>query len=170
MFWSYTMARPVVFLSYGLKRRVCSTVDLTRDTIQETPWGDISISLLPAEVRIDQLVPGHEYRIEDVSARPLTVRNTSDRPITVRLRALRVQDSGTTLDKGCTDLLDLAEVKLTPASVTLAPGQEKPITGTLSMAKRKLARERKLMCLISATVSDLPVKTQIYSRIYAYTR
>jgi hypothetical protein len=167
-FWSHTLAQAGDLLAYGLNTRVIFSIDQVRDTSDVVPSGDLSLSLTPATMTLDGIVPGREYRLEDLLHQPFVVRNTSRRPLSVELRTLNPLQSATELMPGYADLLDAATVKLSPARLTLRPGEEVTVTGTVLFSKNAQLAAKKYMCVVSAEVVDLPVKTQIYSRIYAH--
>ena len=167
-FWSHTLAQAGDLLAYGLNTRVIFSIDQVRDTTMEVPSGDLSLSLSPATMTLDGIVPGREYHLADLLREPLVVRNTSSRPLSVELRPLNPQQSATELTPGYADLLNAATVSLSPTHLTLKPGEEATVTGTVLFSKNARSAGRKYMCVVSAEVVDLPVKTQIYSRIYAH--
>ncbi len=167
-FWSHTMAQAGDLLAYGINTRVIFSIDKVRDTTSVVPSGNLSLSLSPAAMTLDGIVPGREYRLEDLLREPLVVRNTSNRPLSVELRTLNPQQSATELTPGYADLLDAASVSLSPAHLTLKPGEEATVTGTVFFSKAGSSAGKKYMCVVAAEVVDLPVKTQIYSRIYAH--
>ncbi len=167
-FWSHTMAQAGDLLAYGINTRVIFSIDQVRDTTSVVPSGDLSLSLTPAAMTLDGIVPGREYRLEDLLHDPLVVRNTSNRPLSVELRALNPLQSATELTPGYADLLDAATVKFTSAHFTLKPGEQATVTGTVLFSKIGSSAGKKYMCVVAAEVVDLPVRTQIYSRIYAH--
>jgi len=167
-FWSHTLARAGDFLSYGLNTRVIFSIDQVRDTSGVVPSGNLSLSLTPATMTLDGIVPDHEYRLEDLLHQPFVVRNTSSRPLSVELRTLNPLQSATELTPGYADLLDAATVSLSPTHLTLKPGEQATVTGTVLFSKAGSSAGKKYMCVVAAEVVDLPVKTQIYSRIYAH--
>ncbi|MBI1797422.1 MAG: hypothetical protein HYR74_10270 [Candidatus Eisenbacteria bacterium] len=170
VFWTHTLARAEDMLAYGLKSRIIFSIAATADSDQAQPSGDLSVSLEPGEVKLHDLAPGHVYPLEQVTTRPFTVRNTAGHRITVTLAAMSVASSGSTLAKGDGELLDAAQVRLEPASMVLEPGEQRAIAGTISMSGGKSLKGRNLMCIISAAVTDQPVRTQIYTRIYTHVR
>ena len=169
-FWTHTMPREGEMVAHGLKSRVIFTIAPTPDDSEQQPTGDMSVTLQPAEVRLSGVAPGRDYRIESAGSSPLKVRNTSTHPVTVELKALGATASGGSLSAGDGELLSAAVVKIEPASFTLAPGEERPVTGTVSMERAKGLRGRNFMCIVSAAVVDQSVRTQIYSRLYVNAR
>ena len=169
-FWSHTLPQPGNFLAYGLNSRVIFSIDQVRELPGSVPQGDLSISLLPAEITLENIKPGKKYRLEDFTKKPLLIKNTSNKTLSVELQLLAPQNSVTTLTDGYTDLLSCATVKLFPHKFTLNPGEEKKISGTIFFPKGKFVPEKKFMAVISAAVVDQAVQTQIYSRIYAHLK
>ena len=169
-FWSHSQPLPGDPLAYGLKSRVIFTIDRERELPGAAPKGDLSLALLPAELRLGTVAPGRRYRLETAAKGQLRVRNTSTRPLVVEMQALTAEKAGVPLRKGCVDLVQAAEVTLTPASFTLEPGEERAIAGTISVGKGKGLKGKDLVGVISASVMNLPVKTRIYSRISAHAQ
>jgi hypothetical protein len=98
------------------------------------------------------------------------VRNTSTRPIAVELRVLGAGAMAAPAGDAHGDLLQFGTVKLSESRLMLAPGEEKTVTGTVSLAKHGNKRGKNLMCVIAASVTDLSVKTEVYSRLFAHAR
>lgn len=169
-FWSHTLPQPGNFLAYGLSSRVIFSIDQVRELPGSMPQGDLSISLLPAEITLANIKPGKKYRLEDFTKKPLVVKNSSSKTLSIELQLLAPQNSASSLTAGYTDLLSCASVKLFPHKFTLNPGEEKKISGTVFFPKGKSIPEKKLMAVISAVVVDQAVQTQIYSRIYAHLK
>jgi hypothetical protein len=169
MFWSHTLPQAGSMLAYGLKSRVIFTIDQVREGDGPEPTGDMSFTLLPARVKLDSVRPGKTYRLEKAASEPLKVRNTSDHPVTVELKAISLEEAGSRPEEGYADLLGAARVELEPASFSLAPGEERTVEGTVAVAKQSGSKSRDLACVIAAAVTDMEVKTQIYSRIYVQT-
>jgi hypothetical protein len=168
IFWSHSLPQPGELIAYGLKSRVIFTVDRERDTTAIVPSGELSLSLSPGELKLKALVPGRAYRLEDLTQPPLTLRNTSSRPLNVELKVESAEMAGGATTNGCADLTRSGVVSLSEPRFTLAPGEERTVTGTISLAKTKGIRGKNLMCVIVAAVTDLPVRTQICSRVYAH--
>ncbi|MBI4547848.1 MAG: hypothetical protein HY707_07710 [Ignavibacteriae bacterium] len=169
-FWSHTLAQVGNLLAYGLNSRVIFTIDQVREEPGVVPTGDLSITFLPAEITLNKIKPGHEYRVEDLLHRPLVIQNTSNKKLSVELQMLSPQESATTLPQGYADLLSSGVLKLSPTKFTLEPGEKKSISGTVLFPKGKPLNGKKFMCVISAEVVNLSVQTQIYSRIYAHVK
>lgn len=167
-YWSHTLAQAGDMLAYGLNTRVIFSIDKVRDTTSQVPLGDQSLSLTPPAMTLEGIVPGREYRLDELLHQPLVVRNTSSQPLSVELRTLNSRQSATDLMPGYADLLDAATVNLSPSRLTLKPGEQVMVTGTVLFAKQARSAGKKYMCVVSAEVMDLPVKTQIYSRVYAH--
>ncbi len=167
-FWSHTLAQVGDLLAYGLNTRVIFSIDKVRDTTSVIPSGDLSLSLSPATITMDGIVPGREYRLEDLLRKPLIVGNTSTRPLSVELRLLNPEQSATELTPGYADLLAAATVTLASTRISLRPGEQATVTGTVLFSKIGPSAGKKYMCVVAAQVLDLPVRTQIYSRIYAH--
>lgn len=172
IFWSHTMAQAGDLLAYGLNSRVIFTIDQVRETPGLVPTGDLAISLVPSEIMLDldNVAQGREYRLEEFLDQPLSVHNTSEKSLSVELLTLSPENSVATPTPGYEDLLEAAEVKLFPAKFTLLPGEKRMIAGTVTFLKEKRPRGKRFMCVISASVADLPVQTQVYSRVYAHVK
>src|SRR4030067_1097445 len=121
----------------------------------------------PAPIPPDNPPVGREYRLGETERTALTVENTSSKPLAMELRLMSPESASAGSDENVGDLLGSAEVTLSPAKFTLPPGEKKQISGTVRFPKRKGIRGKTYMCVVSAAVVDLPVATQIYSRIYA---
>lgn len=169
-FWSHTLPQPGNFLAYGISSRIIFSVDQVRELPGSMPQGDLSISLLPAEITLENIKPGKKYRLEDFTKKPLVVKNSSSKTLSIELQLLAPQNSASSLTAGYTDLLSCASVKLFPHKFILNPGEEKKISGTVFFPKGESVKEKKLMAVISAVVVDQAVQTQIYSRIYAHLK
>jgi hypothetical protein len=167
-FWSHTLAQAGDMLAYGLNTRVIFSIDKVRETSGMVPSGELSLSLTPATMTLDGIVPGREYRLEELLHQPLVVRNTSGQSLSIELRTLNSQQSAIDMMPGYADLLEAAKVNLSPSRLTLKPGEQTTVTGTVLFSKQARSAGKKYMCVVSAEVMDLPVKTQIYSRIYAH--
>ena len=170
IFWSHTLANPGDMLAYGLKSRLIFSLDRERGAPDEAPVGDLSIALLPARLYLDRITPGRKCRIDQLSREPLTVRNTSNKKVTVELQALGVQESGGTLPGGAAELLDAGAMELAPSSLTLEPGEQRTITGSLTVPRKRGLKGRRLECVIAATVVDQPIRTRIFSWVDALAR
>jgi hypothetical protein len=170
IYWSHTLAQAGNLLAYGLKSRVIFTVDLARDTSAAAPTGELGITLTPFEVVLHDATAGHEYALEDAGHHPITVKNISDHPLNLELQVQGPQDAGIGAVKGFDDLPASARVKLTADALSLAPGEEKPVTGTVSFPKDASIKGRKFVGVLSATVVGNPVRTQIQSRIYVHAK
>ncbi len=169
-FWSHSLAQPGDLLAVGLNSRVIFSIDRERETLGALPSGDLAISFLPAEITLDHIRPGHTFRLDEFLSKPLTVKNGSERALSVELQALAPDKSATVLLPGYDNLLGSATVILTPAKFELKPGEEKTISGTVNFPKGEHLTGKKFMCIISAAVVGQSVKTQIYSRIYAHAQ
>jgi len=169
-FWSHTLALEGDLLAYGLNSRVIFTIDRVREAAGVAPTGDLSISLLPSEIILDNVVSGRKYRLEEFLQEPLVVLNTSDRSLSVELRVLGLENSAATLTPGYADLLNAAVMTLSPTKLILDPGEKRTIVGTVLFPKKEDLKGKQFMCVISAAVVDLPVQTQIYSRVYAHVK
>jgi len=169
-FWSHTLAQAGDLLAVGLNSRVIFSIDRARETPGSVPSGDLSLSILPAEITLDKVNSGRQYRLEDFLQKPLTVKNGSQRELSVELHTVDVQKSATTLPPGYADLLGSAVITLTPNKFILKPGEEKTISGTVAFPKGERLTAKKFMCVVSAAVIGQSVQTQIYSRIYAHGR
>jgi hypothetical protein len=88
----------------------------------------------------------------------------------VELHALSVESSGTTLMAGEADLTHSADIRIEPSTILLGPGEERIVTGTIAVAKGKATRGQNLTCVISASVMDQPVHTEVYSHIRTRAR
>lgn len=171
IFWSHTLAQPGELLAYGLKSRVIFTIDKERGVAAvDSGGGELSIEFLPSAIFLKQVVRGREYRLENSDHKPLVVRNTSSRRVALELQPLSAIETGGGLPDGYEDLLKSANLKLSPAKFSLGPGEERTILGTLFFPKGEALKGKDFMCMVSAAVVDLPVRTQIYSRIHAHVR
>jgi hypothetical protein len=168
IFWSHTLPREGDMLAYGLKSRVIFTIDREREEEGVHPTGDLSITLQPAQVQLGRVAPGRTYRLEEAAQEPLKIRNTSNHTVSVDLKALSSDQAGRS-ESGWADLLSAAQVVLEPSSFSLAPGEERTVGGTISLPKGRL-KVKDFMCVISAAVTGMAVKTEIYSRIYVHAR
>ena len=171
VYWSHTLAQAGNMIAYGLKSRVIFTIDQARDTAGAAPAaGELSIDFAPSQIVLEGVVRGREYRIEDSHHKPLVVRNTSARQISIELEPLSGQNSDAGPQEGYSDLLASAHLSLSPTKLSLEPGEEKAIAGTLVFPKGPSLKGKKFMCVISAAVMNMPVRTQIYSRILVHAR
>jgi hypothetical protein len=170
VFWSHNMPQPGELLAYGLKSRVIFSIDREAAPPQSLPEGDLSLTLQPAELRLEGVVPGRMNRLEDLTRRPLKVRNTSSRTVRVSLHAVSAKAAGVTEHVSAIDLMQAGVLSLSEPEMTLAPGEERTVEGTLRVAKGKAPKGRNLVCVIGAAVIDQPVRTEIYSRVTAHTR
>jgi hypothetical protein len=171
-FWTHTLPRgDGDMLAYGLKSRIIFSIapTATDSDSSEQLQGDLSVSLRPAELAMGKLSPGRTYRLEECASGPFMIRNTSDHTVVVALRAMSAASASATLQTGERELLNEGEIKIEPGTLTLEPGEERAITGTVTMTK-KAPRGGNMMCVIAASVTDQPVQTQIYARLYARTR
>ena len=166
-FWTHTLPREGELLAYGLKSRIIFSISPTADADETQPTGNLSLSLQPAELTFKPMSSGKTYRLEKSSEHPLTVRNTSDHRVSVALQAMSFESAGATLRPDDAELLKAAQVRFEPDSLTLEPGEERTITGAVTMGSHKSPRGKNLVCVISAAVSGQAVQTQIYSRLRA---
>lgn len=170
IYWSHTLAQAGNLLAYGLKSRVIFTIDVARDTSTTSPTGDLAITLHPAEIALHDAAAGHEYALESADRHPITVKNGSDHRVNLELQVLGPKDAGIDAAKGFDDLLAAAHVRLMADTLSLAPGEEKAVTGSVSFPKGTSIKGRKFLCVLSAAVVGQPVRTQIESRIYVHAR
>ena len=170
MFWSHTLATPGNMLAYGLDSRVIFSVARPESANITDGGGDLAIVLAPAEIRLPPAVPGRVVQLDDPLRAPLIVRNTSSEPRTVEVSAIRARDSESRLPAGYGELLDAAQVTLTPQRFTLAPGEERRITGSVKFRAGAAMPKTPLLCVVSAAAVDRPVLTRIYARIVAEPR
>lgn len=171
IYWSHTLPQPGSMLAYGLKSRVIFSIDSTREASGASPdSGGASIEFSPARIVLERLSPGREYKLEDSKHRPLVVKNTSNRDISLELQFLSPQKSDDDTSGGYADLIGSAHLTLAPTRFSLGPGEEKSILGTLVFPKSPVLKGRRFMGVISATVVGLSVRTQVYSRIFAQVR
>jgi hypothetical protein len=171
VYWSHTLAQTGSLIAYGLKSRVIFGIDLARDTANTAPQtGELSIKLSPSQIVLHDVEPAHEYRLEDTDHQPITVKNTSDKPVDIELKALSLKDATVDAQPGFEDLLAKAKIQIGPSTLTLAPGEKRSVTATLVVPKGAAIKGRKFTCVVSAAVVNLPVRTQIYSRIYVHAR
>ncbi len=169
-FWSHTLPRPGDLLSYGLKSRVIFSIDAARDTAAVMPEGDLSLEWVPGELWMSRVSRGRQYALVSNEGQNLSLRNTSDRPLTVALRVVHPNETSKAVVSGFGDLLNDADVVLSPATVTLAPGETRSIEGSVRMRRPRQRWTSNLACVISAEVVDQPVRTQLYARVYARTQ
>ena len=168
LFWSHSLAEPGEMLAFGLKSRVIFSVDPVRSSASDpNPTGDLSVRLEPAEVKLGRLAPGRKISLE---AAALTVRNTSDRRVNVELSALGLAEAGVVLPDSWGDLTRAGTVRLDPRTITLEPGQERVVAGTVSLPRDKGLKGKTLVCVIAAAVTGQAVRTRIYSRLYVDVR
>ncbi len=167
MVWSHTLPDPNDLVSVGLKSRIIFSVDTERDSGTEVPTGELGIQLESAELKLTGLKARRAYKLEDLMTRPMSVRNTSSRTLTIELAPAAVPASEAS-EAG--DLLAVAQLKFDPAVVVLAPGERRAVTGTLTVNDPAKVRGRRLRCAVSASVTDLAVRTRILSRIVAVAR
>ncbi len=166
-FWTHTLPREGELLAYGLKSHIIFSISPTADAADVQPTGELSLSLQPAEFNIRTLARGKSYRLEKASAVPLKVRNTSNHRVSVELHAMSFESAGATLRPDDAELLKAAKVRFEPDSLMLEPGEERTITGAVTMDPGKPLHGKNLVCVISAAVSGQAVQTQIYSRLRA---
>ncbi len=166
LFWSHSLPEPGELLAYGLKSRVIFGVDSVRAGGDAAPSGELSVALQPAEVYLGHTAGSDAAELTGAGGVPLTVRNTSDHPIHVALEALSPADAETSLDEGYGDLTTIARVTFPEPVLTLAAGEVRQVRAHVTFASHA-PRSRKLMCVVAATVQDLPVRTRILSRVYA---
>ena len=169
-FWTHSLPRAGQLLAYGLKSRIIFTTAPTRDSADVQPTGDLSVSLLPAQVQMKHLAAGKRYRLEQLAGQPITVHNTSNHPVRVELHMLSAAASGTPLNADDAELLDVAKVHLEPASIMLAPGESRAVTGEVVMNGGRAGKGKNLVCVVAASVADELVRTQIYSRLRTDSR
>jgi len=81
--WSHTLPDPNDLISVGLKSRIIFSVDTERDTGSTLPTGELGIELESAELKLSTVKSRRTYRLEELMTRPMTVRNTSARTLTV---------------------------------------------------------------------------------------
>jgi len=167
-FWSHSLAQPGDLLAVGLNSRVIFTIDRERETPGVVPSGDLGISILPSEITLENIRSGRLIRLDEFMPKPLTVRNSSEKALSVELQTLVPEKSASLLPPGYANLLGSATVKLSPAKFDLQPGEEKKISGTVFFPIGEHLKGKKFMCIVSAAVVGQSVKTQIYSRIYAH--
>lgn len=170
IYWSHTLAQAGNLLAYGLKSRVIFTVDPARDTSSTAPTGELGITLKPSEIVLHDAAAGHEYALEDAAHHPIEVKNVSDHRVDLELHVQGPQDAGIGTVKGCDDLLAAGQVHLMADTLSLAPGEEKPVTGRVSFAKGTSIKGRKFVAVLSASVVGNAVRTQIQSRIYVHAK
>ena len=167
MVWSHTLPDPNDLVSVGLKSRIIFSVDTERDSGTAVPTGELGIQLESAELKLTGLKARRAYKLEDLMMRPMTVRNTSSRTLTIELAPAAVPASEAA-EAG--DLLSVAQLRFEPAIVVLAPGERRAVTGTLTVNDSAKLRGRRLRCAVSASVTDMAVRTRILSRIVAVVR
>ena len=170
IYWSHTLAQAGNMLAYGLKSRVIFTIDVAPDTSIAIPQGEMGIELKPAQITIHDAVAGRSYAIEDATHHRMTVKNISEHPLDVQLQPLHLQDAGIDDPKGFDDLMAAARVQLSADSLSLAPGEEKTVSGSVAFPKGTSIKGRKFMCVVSAAVVGQPVRTQTQSRIYIHAK
>ncbi len=167
MVWSHTLPDPNDLVSVGLKSRIIFSVDTERDSSPIAPTGELGIELESAELKLAGLKARKAYRLQDLMTRPMSVRNTSSRTLTIELAPAAVPVSEAS-EAG--DLLAVAQLRFDPAVVVLAPGERRTVTGTLTVNEPAKLRGQRLRCAVSASVTDLAVRTRILSRIVAVAR
>ena len=167
MVWSHTLPDPNDLVSVGLKSRIIFSVDTERDSSSIAPTGELGIELESAELKLSGLKARKAYRLQDLMTRPMSVRNTSSRTLTIELAPAAVPVSEAS-EAG--DLLAVAQLRFDPAVVVLAPGERRAVTGTLTVNEPAKLRGQRLRCAVSASVTDLAVRTRILSRIVAVAR
>jgi len=152
-----------------LKSRVIFSISPTADAADTPPTGDLSVSLLPADIHVASLPAGKSVRLETLTE-PLTLTNTSAHRVSVELRALTCESAGSALHANEAEMLKAADVRIQPGTLTLEPGERRTVTGTITRGSAKASRGKDLVCVISAAVTGEPVQTRIYSRLYAPVR
>lgn len=174
MFWSHSLPEPGEMLAYGLKSRVIFGVDSVRATPApdaQPVAGDLSIALQPAEVHFDErATKDAPVSLMGADGKTLSIRNTSDHVMRVSLEALSPSDAETSLDAGYGDLTHVANVHIEEPVVTLEPGESRSVRASVAFAHGTPGKGKKFMCVVAASVEDLPVRTRILSRVYADAR
>jgi hypothetical protein len=110
-------------------------------------------------------VPGRAYSLENLTGGPLRVKNKSARTLTLVLGVEAPPRGRGEPGEEPTDLLGWADVRLEPTRLTLEPGEERRIGGTVTVRKGAARAAKSFQCVVSASVVDLPVATQIQSRL-----
>ena len=167
-FWSHTLAKDGEFLAYGISSRVVFSVDLVREESKTMPKGDLSFSILPAEMSLKNLSAGVVYNLKDLLKKPLKVHNTSSKKLVIEIKALKLEESAASAPEGYADLWGSANLSLSPSILYLEPGEEKSVSGTIRFDKKGKFSSKNFIGIICAAVTDQDIKTQIYSRIYAH--
>lgn len=164
IFWSHTMAQAGDLLAYGLKSRVIFSVDTVRAG-GPPPAGELAIDLSPDQITLARVVPGRAYSLEHLTGGPLRIRNNSSRTLTLVLAVQAPPRGSGEPGQEPTDLLEWADVRLEPTRLSLQPGEERRIGGTVTVRKGAARAAKSFQCVVSASVVDLPVETQIQSRL-----
>jgi hypothetical protein len=141
--------------------------DSTRSTPDVMPDGDVPLEWVPGELWMDRVSRGRSYPLVSTEGEPLSLRNATDHPFTVRLKAIHPNQTNKAIVSGFGDLLDDAQVTFTPETITLAPGETRSVAGSLQMSRLRRRWTSHLACVISAEVVDEPFRTQLYARVYA---
>jgi len=167
MFWSHTLPVPGQLLAVGLKSRVIFSVDTEREDPGVTPRGAMGIEFVSSDVEIDRVKGGKSYKLEEASREPLTIRNTSDRTLEVAFEVLPADAFGAKLEPDQAELLDAGSLELSATHITLEPGEQRTIEGTLLLERAKVKGRKTLTCVIAAAVTNQQVTTRILSRVFA---
>jgi hypothetical protein len=164
-FWSHTLNDGSDLIAVGLKSRIIFSVDSVRDERPVTGSGELGIELNAGTLRLDKLGRNGEKPLAQLWDHPWTVRNVSNRSLELELTTVTVP--ATTGDAA--NLLDVADLHLEPATITLAPGESRNLSGTVRAIAPRV-RGRAYTCAISAAVTHLAVRSAIQSRVVAEAR
>src|SRR5262249_3987003 len=128
LFWSHTLSDGSDLIAVGLKSRIIFSVDSVRDEAPTAAAGELGIELTAGRLRLDRLARNAEQPLAQVWEHPWTVHNTSQRTLQVELTSVAVPPTGA---KDASNLLDVVALRFDPATVTLAPGESRELSGTV---------------------------------------
>jgi hypothetical protein len=171
MIWSHTLGSGAgMFLAYGLKTRLIFTIDSVRasqDFVAMSSNADISFTLKPEEIFVDNVEPGEVFDVESRTGLVLKITNPGEHPQTFRLKSRSVENSLAKLTDDYEDTPDASYLRFSEDEFVLAPGEIKPVNVYLEFPADRRYAGKKYMFVIHAYSVGETVTTGVYSRLYA---